>query len=586
MRDSDDDRATDSHAAVIDDDDEFPNDGETITTVDEHLSPGTNVGGYVIESELGFGGMGVVYAATHPVIGKRAAIKVLKPELSKTPAAVERFVMEARAVNQIGHPNIVDIFAFGALPDGRSYYVMDLLTGESLRRRIKRGPLHVSEAVSIIDEVASALMAAHDKGIIHRDLKPDNIFMVTIPGRWPEVKLLDWGLLKLTSAQSSVSSGKYRTLAGSVMGTPVYMSPEQARASDQVDFRTDIYALGVMAYELLSGVVPFKKGSSIDTLLAHQDEPVPSLQQKCPALPDELVQLIEAMLSKEPDGRPTLAAVRAVIKRLKGTKIPTMTAAGLEITPLPSRTPPPPSDPFIDPPTVRQSAPKFVEPPTVEQKAFEPKTTKQSPFVEPPTAEHPPPRALLAKTKLAPFSEPPTMLQAPSSALLAAAANPDGAAYGSERPTTNERIAEPITSPRLPTPVPGSLPLPAPPRTQQRLDTANPSPAESLPYQSVNVSSPVTTLAGHSMPMPLSSRPPMYTTPVPGSIPPMNTHGSMPPAYGSIPPQHQGRSSHPSMPPPSMQQQLQQPSASSRLFVIIVAALVASGIGIAIAMLA
>jgi serine/threonine-protein kinase len=580
VRDSDDERPTDSHDAVSGDDDEFPGDGETITTVDEHLAPGTNVGGYLIESELGFGGMGVVYAATHPVIGKRAAIKVLKPELSKTPAAVERFVMEARAVNQIGHPNIVDIFAFGALPDGRSYYVMDLLSGESLRRRLKRGPLHVSEAVSIIDEVASALMAAHDKGIIHRDLKPDNIFMVTIPGRWPEVKLLDWGLLKLTSAQSSVSSGKYRTLAGSVMGTPVYMSPEQARASDQVDFRTDIYALGVMAYELLSGVVPFKKGSSIDTLLAHQDEPVPSLQQKCPALPDELVQLIEAMLSKEPDGRPTLAAVRAVIKRLKGTKIPTMTAAGLEITPLPSRTPPT-SEAFIDPPTVRTPA-------------FEPKTTKQSPFVEPPTAEHPPPRALIAKTKLAPFSEPPTMLQAPSSALLAAAANPDGAAYGSERKTTNERAAEPITSPRLPTPVPGSLPLPAPPQTRQRFDTAQPQ-NESLPYQSVNVSSPVTTLAGHSMPMPLSSRPPAYSTPAPGSIPPMNmhgpgsmppinTHGSMPPAYGSMPPQHQGRSSHPSMPPPQMQQQ--QPSASSRLFVIIVAALVASGIGIAIALLA
>jgi serine/threonine protein kinase len=581
VRDSDDERPTDSHDAVPGDDDEFPGDGETITTVDEHLSPGTNVGGYVIESELGFGGMGVVYAATHPVIGKRAAIKVLKPELSRTPAAVERFVMEARAVNQIGHPNIVDIFAFGALPDGRSYYVMDLLTGESLRRRIKRGPLHISEAVSVIDEVASALMAAHDKGIIHRDLKPDNIFMVTIPGRWPEVKLLDWGLLKLTSAQSSVSSGKYRTLAGSVMGTPVYMSPEQARASDQVDFRTDIYALGVMAYELLSGVVPFKKGSSIDTLLAHQDEPVPSLQQKCPSLPDELVQLIEAMLSKEPDGRPTLAAIRAVIKRLKGTKIPTMTAAGLEITPLPSRTPPLASDPFIDPPTVRQPA-------------FEPKTTKQSPFVEPPTAEHPPPRALIAKTKLAPFSEPPTMLQPPSSALLAAAAHPDGAGYGSERPTTNQHFAEPITSPHLPTPVPGSLPLPAPPRTQQRFDTANPSPAESVPYQSVNVSSPVTTLAGHSMPMPLSSRPPVYTTPAPGSIPPMNrqsassipplnTHGSMPPAYGSVPPQHQGRSSHPSMAPPQVQQ---QPSASSRLFVIVVAALVASGIGIAIALLA
>ncbi|HSD90133.1 MAG TPA: protein kinase [Kofleriaceae bacterium] len=343
MRKSDDERPTDAHAAV-DARDPFAPDEETVTTVNAHLAPGSDVGGYVIDGELGTGGMGVVYSATHPVIGKRAAIKVLKPDLSDNPAAVERFVMEARAVNQIGHPNIVDIFAFGTLPDGRSYYVMDLLAGESLRKRVKRGPLHVSEAVSVIDEIASALMAAHDKGIIHRDLKPDNVFMVSVPGRWPEAKILDWGLLKLTSHQSAVSSGKYRTLAGSVMGTPVYMSPEQARASDQVDFRTDIYALGVMAYELLSGTVPFKKGSSIDTLLAHQDEPVPSLAQKCPALPDELVQLIEAMLAKEPDGRPTLAAVRAVIKRLKGTKIPTMTAAGLQITPIPAT-------PFVEPPT-------------------------------------------------------------------------------------------------------------------------------------------------------------------------------------------------------------------------------------------
>src|SRR6187401_1179937 len=112
---------------------------------------GTDVGGYVIDGEIGTGGMGVVYAATHPLIGKRAAIKVLRPELSNHPAAVERFTMEARAVNQIGHPNIVDIFAFGTLPDGRSYFVMDLLTGESLRRRLKRGgPLHVSEAASVL----------------------------------------------------------------------------------------------------------------------------------------------------------------------------------------------------------------------------------------------------------------------------------------------------------------------------------------------------------------------------------------------------------------------------------------------------
>jgi serine/threonine-protein kinase len=323
-------------------------DSETVTLVNDRLSPGTDIGGYIIDGELGHGGMGVVYSATHPVIGKRAAIKVLKPELSQNRTAVDRFVLEARAVNQIGHPNIVDIFAFGALPDGRSYYVMDLLAGESLRGWIRRGPLHVSAAVHFTDEIASALVAAHAKGIIHRDLKPDNVFVVEVPGRAHEIKLLDWGLAKLAPQ----AGGKQRTLAGSVFGTPVYMSPEQARASGAVDDRTDIYALGVLAYELLTGDVPFKKSSSIDTMLAHQDEPVPPLLARVPSLPEELAQLIEAMLAKEPDDRPTLAAVRAVIKRLKGSKIPTLTAAGLPLSPELQPTAfdrPPPS---LSPPTM------------------------------------------------------------------------------------------------------------------------------------------------------------------------------------------------------------------------------------------
>ena len=308
-------------------------DEETTAVEGKQLAPGTNVGGYLVEDVLGSGGMGVVYAATHPLIGKRAAIKVLKPELSHEPAAVERFVTEARAVNQIGHPNIVDIFDFGALDDGRHYYLMDLLEGESLRTRLRRtGPLHVSEAASIIDGIASALIAAHGKGIVHRDLKPDNVFMLAVPGRWPEVRLLDWGLAKLID-----QSSKFRTATGSVLGTPVYMSPEQARASDLVDARTDIYALGVMSFELLSGKVPFHKASSIDTLIAHQEDKIPSLALRVPGLPEELVQLIEAMLAKEPPNRPTLAAVRAVLKRLKGTKIPTMTAAGIEMSLPPSK---------------------------------------------------------------------------------------------------------------------------------------------------------------------------------------------------------------------------------------------------------
>ena len=263
---------------------------------------GVDVGGYVIEAEIGRGGMGVVYSASHPVIGKRAAIKVLGREASNNPAAVERFVQEARAVNQIGHPNIVDIFAFGKLPDGRNYLVMDLLEGESLRKRIKRGPLAVAAATVVIDEIAVALMAAHAKGFIHRDLKPDNVMVVAHPARI-EIKLLDFGLAKLKAVDSIRA---YRTATGAQLGTPDYMSPEQLRGSGNVDPRTDIYALGVMAFELLTGERP----EIHDNVLADAH-----VLSHVPGVTPELAELVKTMLAPDPDRRPSLAAVRAVIKR-------------------------------------------------------------------------------------------------------------------------------------------------------------------------------------------------------------------------------------------------------------------------------
>ncbi|HEU0033563.1 MAG TPA: protein kinase [Kofleriaceae bacterium] len=298
---------------------------------DARLGPGTIIAGYVIDGEIGKGGMGFVYSATHPVIGKRAAIKVLKPEVSKSPIVVERFIQEARAVNQIGHPNIVDIFDFGALDDGRAYHVMDLLVGESLRKRLKRGPLHPSEAASVIDETAQALAAAHDKGFVHRDLKPDNIFLVTRDDRWPEVKLLDFGLAKL---MPEAGIAPFQTKAGVMLGTPEYMSPEQARGAG-VDYRTDVYALGIVTFEILTGQRPFPTmGDPVATMMAHAEEPPPSLSDLAPDLPLEMIQLVDAMLAKESAARPSLAAVRTVIKRLRTTQLPTRTAAGLELASL------------------------------------------------------------------------------------------------------------------------------------------------------------------------------------------------------------------------------------------------------------
>jgi eukaryotic-like serine/threonine-protein kinase len=303
------------------------------------VGPGTDVGGYIIDGVLGDGSMGVVYGATHPVIGKRAAIKILRLEVSRSPIAVERFIQEARAVNQIGHPNIVDIFAYGALADGRAYHIMDLLVGESLRRRLRRGVLHPSEAASVIDEMASALMAAHDHGFVHRDLKPDNVFLVEHDGRWPEVKLLDFGLAKLMPEHGVAA---FTTKTGVMLGTPEYMSPEQARGTG-VDYRTDIYALGIVMFEILAGVRPFPSlGDSLATLLQHAEEPPASLADTVSGLPAEMIQLVAAMLAKTPQARPSLAAVRTVIRRLRATQLPTRSVAGLAIASFnhPAMTPP------------------------------------------------------------------------------------------------------------------------------------------------------------------------------------------------------------------------------------------------------
>ncbi len=292
------------------------------------LEPGVMVGEYRIEGQLGEGGMGRVYAATHPVIAKRAAIKVLHPELSVNAQAVERFVQEARSVNQIGHPNIVDIFAFGALPDGRSYFVMEWLRGESLRERMSRGWIPIPEVHQILDTIAVALAAAHENGIVHRDLKPDNVFLVEIKGTAPQVKLLDFGIAKLLGGEDHRSE---RTRTGNLLGTPAYISPEQARGY-AVDHRTDIYALGGVAFEMLTGEVPFPSDNAADMIARHLHEEPPFASHRNAQLSPELDQLLRAMLAKDPGQRPTLDEVRARLRgALSGLRV---TAPGGVQTPL------------------------------------------------------------------------------------------------------------------------------------------------------------------------------------------------------------------------------------------------------------
>ncbi len=308
----------------------FLDDSDPAMVPEARFGPGSTINGYTVDELIGTGATGLVYSATHPVIGKRVAIKVLREELCDDAETIERFVMEARAVNAINHPNIIDIFDIGTLADRRRYLIMDLLIGRTLRRRLGDGPLHVSEAAAVIDDCASALIAAHDKGFIHRDLKPDNVFLAEVAGRRrPEVRLLDFGVVKLVAGNNPAGGG-VRTRAGIVIGTPAYMSPEQAVAK-QVDSRTDIYALGVMSFELLVGRRPYKHPSVLELLLLHAQAPIPSLRDEVPSIPIEVAQLVEAMLAKQPEDRPTLSAVRTVIKRLVGSVIPTVTEAHAQL---------------------------------------------------------------------------------------------------------------------------------------------------------------------------------------------------------------------------------------------------------------
>ncbi|MBM4357542.1 MAG: serine/threonine protein kinase, partial [Deltaproteobacteria bacterium] len=192
--------------------------------VEREIVPGELVGDYRVEAKLGAGGFGTVYRAIHPLIGKRVAIKVLARELSDDEEMLSRFISEARVVNDIASAHIVDIFGYGALPDGRQYYVMELLAGESLESCLEReGRLAFDEARPLLEGIARALDHAHARGVVHRDLKPDNVFLVPDHAGRQVAKLLDFGLAKLLGR----ANVRHQTRIGIAMGTPHYMSPEQ-----------------------------------------------------------------------------------------------------------------------------------------------------------------------------------------------------------------------------------------------------------------------------------------------------------------------------------------------------------------------
>jgi eukaryotic-like serine/threonine-protein kinase len=300
---------------------------------------GAQVGSFRIVRMLGRGGMGAVYLAEHPAIGSKVAVKFLHESASADAAAVDRFYDEARAVNLVGHENIVGVFDLSVLPPARYYYVMEYLEGETLQALLQRGPAPSDLALDVLLQLCDALQCAHEHGVVHRDLKPDNVFLVPRHGTRHFVKLVDFGIAKLRGA------GAGRTRAGVLVGTPEYMAPEQCD-DGSVDARTDIYSLGIMAFELTTGRLPFT-GTVAQLLLSHLRRAPPRPSELAPGVDPRLEATILQAISKSPADRfPDMAAfgdaLRATARRL--TPPPTLTITPIP-GPLPTRTPTPASTP-------------------------------------------------------------------------------------------------------------------------------------------------------------------------------------------------------------------------------------------------
>jgi serine/threonine-protein kinase len=266
------------------------------------VSEGQTIGTYRVLGLLGEGGMGAVYVGEHTLLGRRAAIKVLLPQLSAHKDIVQRFFNEARAVTAITDPGIVQVFDFGYDQMGSAYIVMELLEGEPMNRRLERlGHFPLVDALRLLRQICVSLQAAHAKGIVHRDLKPDNLFIVGDPAvtGGERAKILDFGIAKLSGDEP----GKMKTRTGMMMGTPVYMSPEQCRGAGLVDHRSDIYTMGCVAMTMITGKPPFDGAASGELIVAHMREAPPLAASRVPGLPPIIDQILQRCLSKDMNQR-------------------------------------------------------------------------------------------------------------------------------------------------------------------------------------------------------------------------------------------------------------------------------------------
>ncbi|MFE8605740.1 serine/threonine-protein kinase [Archangium violaceum] len=349
---------------------------------------GQQIGEYMVRRRIGSGGMGVVYEGEHPVIGRKVAIKIIRPDSSEGIRSRD-LVSEARAVSAIRHRGIIDIFGFGTLPGIGQYLVMEYLNGRPLDEVIlDRAPMRPSEAIRLIIEVLGALSAAHAVGVIHRDLKPGNIFVVLESNGTEYVKVLDFGLAKQAATPNGPTP---QTRASMIVGTPEYMAPEQA-CGQPVSPRTDLYAVGIILFEMLTGRLPFRGDSPMHVAIQQVQAQPPAPASLVDGLPLELDALVLRLLAKEPEQRPASAeAVARELKTIARTLAVDMTQlSGFARTvpePEPAAAPVPRPAPRQEAPVAPPRAARTSAPPAGETVEAPKVITHSRPAAPPPEAE-------------------------------------------------------------------------------------------------------------------------------------------------------------------------------------------------------
>jgi eukaryotic-like serine/threonine-protein kinase len=272
------------------------------------LPPGQLVGAYRIEKLVGTGGMGWVYQACHALTARVVALKVLREDQLTQDRAIDRMMREASILASVSHAGIPRFYECGLLDDGRPWIAMELISGASLAVHMQRGLVEAEDVIDFVGGVAEVLDAAHTRGVTHRDLKPDNIFL-TPDDRQFRVRVIDWGI-------AHHLAGSRFTNMNEAIGTPTYMAPEQARGGP-TDGHCDVYGLGVVAYQALTGRPPFLGATSVEILVQHLNRPVPALAPRCPDAPYGLVDLVERMLAKNHVERPNAAEVQRELHQLR-----------------------------------------------------------------------------------------------------------------------------------------------------------------------------------------------------------------------------------------------------------------------------